>query len=374
MKAKFLFPLLAIAAMLGACEGTPDSGTNNDQLLEGKITLLVDHEFIRANGTEAASFTILLQDGSGMFHNVTEDSDIYISGNETPLTEAKFSTETSGSWTFYALYGLEVSNEVSVRAVAGIADIPADPAPESTNFNHRIMLLQHTGTACGYCPIMMTTLKHLSEDDAYNTIYNHVASHSYGYSSEYPDYAHSSAADELSRHLGIMFYPTLTFNLTDDAENDLAAIKSHINLLHKNTADVGVALSASKAADGAIYANIAVKAAKSGKYRLAVWLLEDGIFAKQYGKTASWQDTHNNALRAMVGENKTDRIYGTNIGTIETGKTYENIVSIELEEEWVADNCEVMVLITTDDGKGGYDVVNTAVCAVGGAHAYEYVK
>lgn len=371
MKAKFFFPIFALLSLLCACEGTPDSGQNNGDLLDGKISLLVDHEFIRANGTESAKFTVFLQDNNGMFHDVTANSEIYLVGNDTPLTEPRFVTIESGSWKFYALYGLEVSNEVGVRSVAGIADIPADSAPESTNFHHRILLLQHTGTACPACPTMMSILKTLSEDNAYNTRYNHVASHSYTYSSEYPDLAHSSAADELSRALYVMMYPWVTFNLTEVTESGLADIKARIDVLHKTPADVGIALSASEA-NGSIYANIAVKAGKSNKYRMAIWLLEDGIFAKQVGKQYSWQDTHNNALRAMVGANKTERIYGKNIGTIEAGQTFESIVAIDIEEDWVAKNCEVMVLITAEDERGNYDVVNTAVCSVGSALAYEY--
>lgn len=374
MKVKFLFPLLTILSIFTACRGASDQGENNGEgeIINGNITLIVDHEFIRANGTEMANFTVLVQDASGMFHNVTTASDIYIDGNTEPLAEPKFATNDSGEWTFYALYGLEVSNEVNVKSVAGIADIPADPAPESTDFHHRIMLLQHTGTGCSACPFMMNTLKSLSEDEAYVDRYNHVASHSYTYTEQFPDYAHSSAADELSRHLSIMYYPWLTFNLTEVYEDNLEDIKKRIDVLHKPTADVGIALSASSA-DGAVYANIAVKAAKSGKYRLAVWLLEDGVFAKQNKKTAIWQDTHNNALRAMVGENKIERIYGKSIGTIEAGKTYENIVAVdELDDEWMVEACEIMVLVTAENENGDYDVVNTAVCTVGESHAIEY--
>lgn len=368
MKAKFLFPLFALLAMMGACQGTPDNGgENNGDLLAGKITLIVDHEFIRANGSEAASFTVLLQDNSGMFHDVTADSDIYIAGNDTPIEGSKFTTESTGSWTFYALYGLEVSNEVGVSAVAGIADIPADPKPESTDFHHRILLLQHTGTACPNCPRVMSDLKKLSEDSAYNTRYNHVASHSYNSD----DPAHSSAADVLSRALSVMFYPWVTFNLTEVNAVELSGIKRNIDEIHRPKADVGIALSVSNV-DGKIYANVAVKAAKSGNYRMSVWVLEDGIVASQSGANASWQNTHNNALREMVGENRNERIYGKNIGTIEAGKTYETLVGVELDSEWVASCCEVMIIVTTDDGKGGYDAVNTAVCTVGESHAFEY--
>ena len=132
-----------------------------------------------------------------------------------------------------------------------------------------------------------------------------------------------------------------------------------------------MALSA-QVVDGMIYANVAVKAGEAGNYRMAMWVIEDGVFGAQSGKTAPWQDVHSNALREMMGGNRTERIYGKSIGTIEAGKSVENIVAVKLGDSWVAENCEVVVIVTTDDGNGGYDVVNTATCAVGSTLAFEY--
>ena len=48
--------------------------------------------------------------------------------------------------------------------LSGIPELPADPQPGSTSFNHRIMLLQHTGTYCPNCPNLMTSLKEVAQD------------------------------------------------------------------------------------------------------------------------------------------------------------------------------------------------------------------
>ena len=60
-----------------------------------------------------------------------------------------------------------------------LLELPADPQPQSTDFSHRIMLLQHTGTACPNCPRLMTSLREIAADPAYAAKYQHVASHSY---------------------------------------------------------------------------------------------------------------------------------------------------------------------------------------------------
>ncbi len=359
--------------LLIGCEGTPDGTTDDGGTLSGEVQLRTTRDILRANGEDFTTFTVLLTDRNGLMHDVTAQSEIYCEGNSEPLAEPKFSSQQAGEYLFYAVYGYATSqSDVVVKVTNGIGELPTDSAPESTDFHHRILLVQHTGTGCSQCPGMMSILKRISEDDAYNNRYNHVASHSYGLEPNYPDYAHSSAADELSRHLNVHYYPWVTFNLTEVTELDEESIKAQIVNLHKSTSDVGIAVAAT-CDDGVVYANIAIKAAKTGNYRMAVWLLEDGIFAKQNNKVDSWQDTHNNALRAMAGETKSERIYGKLIGTIEEGTTSEYIVAIDdLEDDWNVDYCEIMVVVTAADDNGNYDVVNTAVCKVGEKHAFEY--
>lgn len=372
---QILLSLCLGLALLG-CQGTPDNPSTNGGTLSGEVVLRATEQIIRADGVDATTFSVLLTDSQGVMHDVTSESEIYCDGSDTPLASSQFASTQEGVYVFYAIYGFSTTqNDVEVRVTNDIPELPTDPAPASTDFNHRILLVQHTGTGCSQCPDMMVILKHIAENDAYNTRYNHVASHSYSMEPNYPDYAHSSAADELSRHLGVQYYPWITFNLTEVTENGEEDIKARIDLLQKTSADVGVALAVSSSEDGLVYANVAVKAAQSGKYRIAAWLLEDGVFAKQNNKTDSWQDIHNNALRAMVGDTKSERIYGKLIGTIEAGQTCEDIVVFdELEEDWNVNYCEVMIVVTTEDGNGVYDVVNTAVCKVGESYAFEYNK
>ena len=253
---------------------------------------------------------------------------------------------------------------------AVIPELPADPQPGSTDFSHRILLLQHTGTACPNCPQLMASLKTLTEDDSYTEKYQHVAAHSYNQS----DPAYSKAAENLSQAFCSGYYPELTFNLTkENTGTSLAVdvIKSHIDNLHQDSADAGIAASVNQTGSN-LGVNVQVKAARENKYRIAVWVLEDGIRARQDGAFEDWMNTHSNAVRVMAGSTLNLRIYGENVDVLKKGETAGKSFVIGLEDGWNAENCKVLVLLNaaTDDGR--YNLVNCAICPIGESVAYKY--
>lgn len=253
---------------------------------------------------------------------------------------------------------------------AVIPELPADPQPGSTDFSHRILLLQHTGTACPNCPQLMASLKTLTEDDSYTEKYQHVAAHSYNQS----DPAYSKAAENLSQAFCSGYYPELTFNLTkENTGTSLAVdvIKSHIDNLHQDSADAGIAASVNQTGSN-LGVNVQVKAARENKYRIAVWVLEDGIRARQDGAFEDWMNTHSNAVRVMAGSTLNLRIYGENVDVLKTGQTASKSFVISLEDGWNVENCKVLVLVNaaTDDGR--YNLANCAICPIGESVSYSY--
>ena len=123
-------------------------------------------------------------------------------------------------------------------------ELPADPEPENTSFPHRILLIQHTGTACPNCPGLMSSLKELSEDKSYAEKYHHVAAHSYN-EGGIGDAAYSQAAKNLSQAFCSGYYPELTFNLTKKSTGTSIAvntIKEEIDIRHKDTANAGITI------------------------------------------------------------------------------------------------------------------------------------
>ena len=357
-----------MCAILFGCDGKQDGVSD----AVNKVSLYADNEVIKADGSYSAKLTVIYTDDQGVKHDVTSESDIYYDGSDMPLATPEFKTTEEATYEFYAIYGFDISNTVSVRAVKGIPALPADEEPGNSSFKHRMLLLQHTGNECPNCPKMMTILKKIAQDDTYNTFYNHVASHSYNES----DVAYSAAAGEISKNMNIRTYPMLSYNLTQETDYMESEIKTRILELHKEMAEVGLAVSATHVGGvngkgGSVYASVSLKSAVSANYRVAVWLLEDRIHSPQSGADASWQNTHDNCLRFMCGNEKIERIYGKPIGTVEAGETHELLVAIDLENSWIASNCKLMVIAA--DAAGRYDLLNCVVCPVGGSISYDYI-
>ena len=252
-----------------------------------------------------------------------------------------------------------------------VPELPADPQPDNTSFNHRILLLQHTGTYCSNCPNLMSSLKALTDLEEYACRYQHVASHSYNKDG---DPAYSQAAANLSQAFCSGYYPELTFNLTKENTGTSLAVSTItgiINKLHKEKANVGIAAAAG-ISDDLLGVNVQIKAAVTGQYRIAVWVLEDGIRGRQEGASEDWMNTHNNAVRAMAGNTLNLRIYGEKTGELQEGQTAEKYFSLAIEDNWKVDDCKVLVVVNEACADGRYDLANCALCPIGGTVAYDY--
>ena len=357
---KFILLSVLMAFIASGC----DSDVNGKK--EGSITLYVDNEVIMANGQYAATLTVTVMDKSGIEVDITSDVEIYCEGEDDPMADPRFVTNATGLYSFYAIHGFEISNTVNVKAIDGNLQLPEDPNPSGTQFHHRMLLLQHTGVECPNCPKLMTPLKYLAEDDDYNSLYHHVASHSYNQN----DPAYNSDAASLSKNFNVTVYPWLTYNLTTVYELNYDAIRSTINEMTLENAVAGLSANVSYDQDG-VYANVSLKAGKDGKYRLAAWLLEDNIRSAQSGADAMWMNVHNNCLRKMNGKNKTECIYGKNKGELQAGACKDFLVAFDLEDDWQGQNCKV-ILIAVD--ATDYTLLNCAVCPVGESLGYEYIN
>lgn len=252
-----------------------------------------------------------------------------------------------------------------------LLELPADPQPQSTDFSHRIMLLQHTGTYCSNCPRLMSSLKIVAEDQTYAGKYQHVAAHSYN---ETGDAAYSKAASLLSEAFGNKFYPELTFNLTKDntgTSTDPETIKAHIDAIYKEVADAGIT-AVSRRDGSTLSIKAGIKVAKAGTYRIAAWVLEDGIRSRQEGATEDWQNTHNNAVRILAGKTPNIKIYGEKLNPMAAGETAQAEFAVEMDPAWDADNCKVFVLVNAAGTDGRYDLANCAICPLDGSVEYQY--
>lgn len=364
------FAMMASVLLAFGCTEKPEEPKEEEKDLSGEVTLSTDRTAICSDGKDAAVFTVTIKGEDGTITDITEESEIYFSDTDALLESSRFATDKSGEYAFYAAYGLSLSNEVKISALAVIPSVPEDPKEDGTAFRHRMLLIQHTGATCPNCPLMMNSLKALSENDEYNDSFNLVASHSY-YDGLNDD-AYSPAAKTLSATFCSGAYPELTFNLTNTSTgHNYNDICTQVGLHARESAHAGIAM-AVEAAEGEVIACVEFKFAEGKTYRAGAWLLEDDIFVRQSGATDSWQHYHNNALRAMYGEKQTENIYGASIGNMKAGDKVKKMFRFPLEDSWKAENCKVMAFVTEADAEGDYDIVNCVICKVGETVSYEY--
>ena len=353
---------MLLATLVVACEPVEPTPAPT-----GNITLTTNSESITLG--EPIIFTVECE---GM--DVTAAAKIYLRSPELPEVSNPYTPELDGEFEFYAVYGSAVSGRVKVTVLPIIPALPVDAEPQNTSFNHRILLVDHTGNQCGYCPQMMKALKQISEDEAYHSKYYEAMSHTYNNN----DPAGSAAASGVSSNYAITGYPTLTYNFhhSRTSSYDATDIKQQIDALWRaDGAQAGIAAAASTAATKVIV-NVEVKAAVAGEYAIAAWLLEDGIEATQSGATEDWMSIHNNAIRQwVISEDNNNDISGIKLGTIAAGDTAEKVLELPiLSAKWNRDNFKVMLIVSTPNDKGRFDVANVAICPINDVVMYDYKK
>lgn len=306
-----------------------------------------------------------------------ETLEIYETKNYS-LVSNPYTPEEVGTYEFYAMYGSLVTEKHAVVEVIPIIDMPEDPQPENTTFNHRMLLIDHTGSGCTYCPYMMVALKQISEDANYNTKYNEVTAHYGGLAAT--DNARSEAASIVGSNIAAFVegFPSLTYNFLDETVSSYNAsqIKGKISKLWKSEgADAGIAVVAELAGDK-VTVSYEVKSAKEQEYRVSVWLLESDIYSKQTGASADWQHYAQHAIRNITGYVGPNDLSGVSIGTLGVGEKTQGMEDLAiLSSEWKTENMDVLVIVSAPNDRynGKFEVVNTALCPVGGQTVYEYL-
>ena len=355
--AKFFALALASLAFV-ACGGDKDDNTSKPT---GDAVLTANNSSVEVN--TPIEFTVTATDGT----DLTAQASFFNKTADYAQVPNPFTPEMDGDYEFYAVVGTILTNTVKVSVVPTIPELPADAQPENTSFNHRILLVDHTGNTCGFCPQMRLALKEVEETGDYHSKYYEAMAHTYKQS----DPASSSAAFAVSGHYGITNYPTLTYNFyhTTTSSYNAEHIMSQIDALWKEYAEVSVAASTSLATKSVVV-NTEIKAALTAEYSINAWLLEDGIEAKQTNATADWMNIHDNAIRNVA---TTEPLSGYELGTIEAGKSVEQVLNLDIvSTSWNRDNFKVMLIVSKKNAKGKYDVANVAICPLNQSISYDY--
>lgn len=374
MKITKFFALLCAAAIgFVACEPV-NNGGSDEPVPEptGKIKLAADKTAIQLG--ESVTFTVTDEEGN----DVTSAASFY--DNNMDSVNNPFTPAASGSYTIMATIGAESSNNIIITVMAEMPEVPADPEPENLKFNHRAVIIDHTGVNCGYCPMMTESLL-LLEKSEWHGYYNEVTCHAGSMAANDP--GNSAAANALNKMQKPNGYPNVCINFYTAAVGNYGgqttvnyigqALNSYIK---KDGADVGISM-AVEGDSTQFYCAAQVKAAVTNEYKVVAWLLESGIYSpNQAGATKDVHRIYNYALRNISGEYSEVNVQGNSIGVLEAGATYDCAFQLPITStKWKYENMGVLVIVSAKDANGKWEVVNSSYCSLNdGEKTYEYIK
>lgn len=250
----------------------------------------------------------------------------------------------------------------------------------SFGFNHRLLLVDHTGVNCAYCPGMTDRLLALSNSE-YADYYYDVQVHGGSYASGDP--AYSYAASIVDRYYRPSGYPALMLNFVSGAINNKDSNSSDFvnntmagvfnSTRKKFGADAGIAISATMNSS-TITIDANVKSDKTQEYRITAWVLENNISSpNQNGATQDYHKVYNHALRYIAGTYSKDDISGDSLGVIEKGSVADKHYTVNIDSAWNYLNLEVLVIVSAKNVDGEFEVVNCAMCPMNAMRDYEYI-
>lgn len=371
---KFLAMMFAALFAFSSCSEHGGEGEPT-----GELTLRANPTMILSDGEYASNLEVYV--GST---RVYDDVTFYDEENNLlELPDMKFTATEEGTYTIWAARGDKFSNTVTITAVEEFplaTEIPADPNPASTSFVRKILLTQFTGTGCGFCPYMVNIIRELPA--SYSKHYILTAAHRFNES----DPAFLQTA--LEQSMAVPGFPTLAV--------DLYALESDYRTPGLFSAMVQAAINREKAKAGIaacvsyndktrmVSVKAEVKAAVTDNFRIGAWVLEDGIYGEQYnpkGVSGYNYNIHDNSIRLVESKVSSSDYTGFYLGEVKAGEKMEyqfNAANMVLDPSWKAENCRVVVFITTKgDGSATgtlneWYVNNVVECPLNSAVAYQY--
>ncbi len=380
---KFFALLCAIAIGFVACEtNEPSNEPNNNQpgggngTTSGDLVLTADKTVIELG--ETVTFTVEQKDETtGEMVDVTAQEDIKFYDVELNKLNNPFTPTVSGAINVTATKGKFTSNTVTITVMAQMPAIPTDPQPENLAFNHRAVLIDHTGVNCPACPNATNNLMQLATTQ-WHSYYNEVTCHAGSYANGDP--AASAAATALNQMQNSLIsgYPTICINFYNRcADYGYTTISSVLsNIIKKDGADAGISMAVEGDSTN-IYCAAQVKAKESKEYKVVAWLLENNIYSpNQKGATKDYHKIYNYALRNISGEYSRNNVSGESIGVLEAGKTHDCAFTLPIvSTKWTWENMGVLVIVSAKDSNNRWEVVNSAYCSLEDkSKAYEYVE
>ena len=354
------------------------SGKSAEATIEQKAAELVP--VLTANSTIVTMGDTITFSVSYANEDVTSDATIY-DYYTNAVVENPYTTQEAAERVFYAMYNNRRSKVLTINILPDYAPaLPVDSNPESYDFNQRMLIVDHTGVGCGYCPNMKSALKALEENSDYAHKFNIV----YAYSFSSNEKCYSSASKTFwqyykeickTSYMPLTGYPSATFNFCRNFAAAPGNMQTKINEYWNENPSASVALAATIHNDKLVV-NTEVKSAVAQNIHLAIWVLEDDIYARQSGGYEEWMHTHHSVLRdCPTGISKSD-ISGIDFGYIQENSSKSKIVEFDLVKngEWNSDNFKVIAVISSpnEEFDNRYEVIDTSMCDIDGTSPHEY--
>lgn len=370
-----IFCAAIAAAIFPSCSGK-ENPDNPDALPDG-VVIRSSASFIAAGGNESVTLTVYA-DGV----DVTSDEGTTIFIVEDGSTSVYESTTWSSSEVcevqFFASYNAEISERITVRAVSGAEEVPEDPDAINYDFVKNTIILQATSVGCQYCPYLISALDEYSESGATRDNAIIAAAHA---NMSVIDPMTSTASLAILNHYTLSMLPTAIFDLDRtislSSEATSALINSRVNLALGTSAKCGIsAVVTGTEAEGKVSVTARVKVGRAGNYRVAAWLLEDGIVADQYNSTSIPVDNiHDNAIRAISCSSPVTGEYLDGQQSWEQYTEGDFYCEFDLEKAGVDNlgNCHVVIFVTSPrTGSSTYLLDNAVDVRINESIAYQY--
>lgn len=388
----YLTAFAAAAMLLGSCTkglGWEDeqNGNNNPDSPQlpttGELVLEADKYEIEANGQDFAQLIVKMNgvEIPANLYKVYEEID----GKSILLdniSEGKYKSNKLGPHMIKVFYHKQ-SNLIEIRVKkpsgnSGETPGPVNPGDDKLNFKRRVLMIQFTGTQCGYCPFMINMLKEMMQDSYATNNAILVAAHNYN--SNDPAFLNQA----LYGAVGVSSFPTLNFDMYTNSQQ-YNSVSYNIEVLKSCLARVdvrgGIAANASYNSETRQVTIAAqVKAAEESEFRIGAMLIEDKIIGSQAnnGAPGNWTNfEHNNSIRYIDGQYSSNSYTGHDLGVIAKGGTANYTFTIDVKGGWKAENCRLVLYITTPEKIGStrkFYVNNAISMPLTGEKSYEYTE
>lgn len=265
-----------------------------------------------------------------------------------------YTANKAGKKSFWVGYKTQNTRNTPVTITAVSSAIPArpvDPQPANTDFVHRAMFTQLTGTWCGYCPNMIEAFHYMFENEQYKDKFVHTAVH---------------GGDEFrltlpnGRDLASILnnsgsYPYTIANLAyglntnNSVDSNISAIMGAIENTLKNPARAGIAVR-TELKDNMLLVRASVKVSHDGEYSIGAWLVESGLYSPQSNYTnikEDYIDIHENVVRIADSNPEGSDFKGHPMGHIGKGETADHLFIMEIDPSWKTENCHLVLFVST---------------------------